>query len=116
MTTTYAPLFDDADLATLAGRPLETFATTSPNSFTLPASDTRQFATPAWTGYPDIASRIIHDRQFMDLSERYDQTEPSDDDLAAQADRDRLFIILGTAAAIIAQVCFVGYALASMVW
>jgi len=98
MNTTYAPLFDDADIATLAGR--------------------RAPPAPAWNGYPDpdIASRIIHDRQFMDLSERYDQTEPSDDDLAAQADRDRLFIILGTAAAIIAQVCFVGYALASMVW
>jgi len=117
MTTTYAPLFDEADLSELAGRPLEVFATTSPNRITLPANDTRRFADPAWTGYPDdIASRMIHDQQFVDLSERYDPVEPTDDEITRAADRDRLFIVLGTCAVIIAQACFVGYVLASLIW
>jgi len=97
MTTTYAPLFDDAELSELARQmPVE----------------------PAWIEYqrqairhPDIATRIIHDRQFMDLSERYDPVEPTDDAIADVSRRDRRAIWAAVAAVVALQLVTVAVAL-----
>jgi hypothetical protein len=72
----YAPLFDDTDLVALAERRGYQNSEEWARAVASCRGDRR---IPKCATSEDIAAKLIHDQQFVDLSERYDPIETTVD-------------------------------------